>query len=94
MPGKRVQFDDETWAAIDLLARESMKDFQDLADEAFADLLKKHQRPTSLKDALRQSAREAPANDPGRPSERPKQSDSRRSSERRRRAGGKKRRST
>jgi len=67
MPGKRVQFDDETWAALDLLARDSMQDFQDLADEAFADLLKKHQRPVSLKEALRQSARRAPANDPGPP---------------------------
>jgi hypothetical protein len=70
MPGKRVQFDDETWAAIDLLARDTMKDFQDLADEAFADLLKKHQRPTNLKEALRQSARKAPANDPGQPGKR------------------------
>lgn len=65
MPGKRVQFDDETWAALDLLARDSMRDFQDLADEAFADLLKKHHRPTSLKEALRESARREPANDPG-----------------------------
>jgi hypothetical protein len=40
MVGKRVQFDDETWQALDLLARDSMKDFQELADEAFADLLK------------------------------------------------------
>ena len=63
MPGKRVQFDNDTWAAIDLLARDSMKDFQDLADEAFADLLKKHHRPITLKDALRQSARRQPAND-------------------------------
>jgi hypothetical protein len=57
MPGKRVQFDDATWNAIDLLARDSKKDFQELADEAFADLLKKHDRPTDLKAALRQSAR-------------------------------------
>jgi len=63
MPGKRIQFDDETWAAIDLLARDTMKDFQELAQEAFADLLNKHHRPTGLKDALRQSARRAPAND-------------------------------
>ena len=42
MPGKRVQFDQETWNALDLLARESMWDFQELADEAFADLLRKH----------------------------------------------------
>lgn len=65
MPGKRVQFDEETWNALALLARDSMKSFQDLADEAFADLLKKHGRPTSLKEALRRSARLAPANDPG-----------------------------
>ena len=65
MPGKRIQLDDATWQALDLLARDSMKDFQELADEAFADLLKKHQRPVTLKEALRQSARRAPANDPG-----------------------------
>jgi hypothetical protein len=56
MPGKRVKFDDETWHAVDLLARDRMMDFQELADEAFADLLKKHGRPTDLKSALRQSA--------------------------------------
>ena len=39
MPGKRVQFDPETWQALDLLARDQMKVFQELADEAFADLL-------------------------------------------------------
>jgi uncharacterized protein with von Willebrand factor type A (vWA) domain len=55
MVGKRVQFDNETWHAIDLLARDSMKDFQELADEAFRDLLHKHGRPTDLKSALRQS---------------------------------------
>ena len=31
------------------------KDFQELADEAFADLLRKHNRPTDLKTALRES---------------------------------------
>jgi hypothetical protein len=56
MPGKRVQVDDETWQALDLLARDQMKTFQELADEAFADLLKKNDRPVSLKDALRRSA--------------------------------------
>jgi len=55
MPGKRVQFEEETWQALDLLARDSMKSFQELADEAFADLLKKHGRPTDLKAALRAS---------------------------------------
>jgi len=42
MPRKRVQFDDETWHALDLLARDRMMDFQELADEAFSGLLKKH----------------------------------------------------
>ena len=56
MPGKRVQFDDETWRALDLLAHDQMKDFQELADEAFRDLLKKHGRPASLREALRRSA--------------------------------------
>ncbi len=54
--GKRVTFDAETWQAVDLLARDSMKDFQDLADEAFRDLLRKHGRPSDLKTALRRSA--------------------------------------
>ena len=35
MPGKRVQFDEETWAAIEVLAQDTMADFQELADEAF-----------------------------------------------------------
>jgi hypothetical protein len=58
MPGKRIQFDDETWAALDLLAHDRMMDFQELADEAFRDLLRKHNRPVDLKSALRQSAGE------------------------------------
>jgi len=56
MPGKRVQFDAETWATLDLLARDRMMYFQELADEAFRDLLRKHGRPTELMSALRQSA--------------------------------------
>jgi hypothetical protein len=56
MPGKRVNIDDETWMALDLLARDRMATFQELADEAFADLLKKHGRPVDLKAALRRSA--------------------------------------
>ena len=36
-----------------------MMDFQELADEAFRDLLKKHGRPSSLKEALRRSAGES-----------------------------------
>ncbi len=55
--GKRLIFDRATFAALDLYARDSMKTFQELADEAFADLLKKHGRPLTLKDALRRSVR-------------------------------------
>ena len=40
-----------------------MKSLQDLADEAFRDLLKKHRRPTTLKGMLRESTRMQPAND-------------------------------
>ena len=56
MPGKRVNIDDETWMALDLLARDRMATFQELADEALADLLKKHGRPVDLEAALRRSA--------------------------------------
>lgn len=65
MPGKRIQIDDETWAALDLYARDSMRSLQELADEAFADLLQKHGRPIDLKEALKASARRVPANDAG-----------------------------
>jgi hypothetical protein len=57
--GKRVQFDLETWHALNMLARDRMMTFQELADEAFGDLLRKHGRPTDLKDALRRSLKDA-----------------------------------
>ena len=57
MPGKRVQIDEETWQALDLLARDRRVPFQTLADEAFVDLLRKHNRPARLKTALLESAR-------------------------------------
>ena len=56
MPGKRIQFDAESWAEVDLLARDRMMTFQELAEEAFRDLMRKHNRPVDLKDALRKSA--------------------------------------
>ena len=58
MHGKRIQIDDETWPVLQLLARDRMMTFQELADEAFADLLKKHGRPVSLRAALRKSAKQ------------------------------------
>jgi hypothetical protein len=57
--GKRVQFDLESWHALNLLARDRMMTFQELADEAFRDLLHKHGRPTDLKDALRRSLKDS-----------------------------------
>jgi hypothetical protein len=60
MIGKRVQFDEETWAAINLLRQERRRSFQQLADEAFRDLLEKYHRPTDLKTQLRESAGVAP----------------------------------
>src|SRR5262245_24852367 len=53
---KLVEFDAQTWHALNLLSRESMKTLQELADEAFRDLLNKYRRPTDLKAALRESA--------------------------------------
>ena len=55
MVGKRVQFDDETWAAIEAVASETGHSFQEIADEAFADFLKKHRQPVGLKAALKES---------------------------------------
>jgi hypothetical protein len=53
---KLIAFDDETLAALTLLSRNRMSTLQELADEAFADLLKKRGVPIDLKDALRRSA--------------------------------------
>jgi hypothetical protein len=55
LPRKLIDFDPDTLQALELLGRDSMKDMQELADEAFRDLLKKHGRPTALKEALRKS---------------------------------------
>jgi hypothetical protein len=57
MAGKRVQLDDETWEAIHAVMRDSGNNFQELADEAFADLLKKHKQPVGLRAALKESVR-------------------------------------
>jgi hypothetical protein len=53
---KLIAFNDETLAALTQLGRDRMATLQELADEAFADLLKKHGVPIDLKDALRKSA--------------------------------------
>jgi hypothetical protein len=51
------------WLAFDRLCKDRMVTLQDLADEAFRDLLKKHHRTVALKEMLRESAPPHPAND-------------------------------
>ena len=53
---KLIAFDDDTFAKLTQLGRDRMATLQELADEAFADVLKKHGIPVDLKDALRKSA--------------------------------------
>lgn len=60
---KIIAFSPEILQALELLAIDCGRSVQALADEAFRDLLGKYHRPTSLKDALRESTRRLPAND-------------------------------
>jgi hypothetical protein len=53
---KLIAFDDDTFDKLKQLARDRMATFQELDNEAFADLLRKHGIPVDLKDALRKSA--------------------------------------
>jgi hypothetical protein len=53
---KLIAFDDDTYDKLKQLGRDRMATVQELADEAFADLLRKHGIPVDLKDALRKSA--------------------------------------
>jgi len=55
---KQIEFDRDTFIALTELGGDRMATFQELADEAFADLLRKHRRPVGLKAALKQSAGE------------------------------------
>jgi hypothetical protein len=74
---KLIAFDDDTFDKLKQLERDRMASLQELADEAFADLLKKHGIPVDLRDALRKSVSntksasitKAPARD--RPTSRP-----------------------
>jgi hypothetical protein len=56
---KLIEFDEDTFAKLKQLARDRMATFQELADEAFADLMKKHGIPIDLRDALKKSAKQA-----------------------------------
>ncbi|MGO4714732.1 hypothetical protein [Bradyrhizobium sp. 2TAF24] len=61
---KLIDFDDDTFSKLKQLGSDRMATLQELADEAFADLLNKHGVPIDLRDALRQSARGASAGAP------------------------------
>jgi hypothetical protein len=60
---RRIELRPETWHALDALSRDSDRSVHGLVDEAVGDLLKKHRRPRSLLEALRESTRQHPAND-------------------------------
>lgn len=64
MPGKRIQLDEDTLMKLTDLGRRRMATFQELVDEALAELLKKHGVPIDLKDALKKSVKQT-----GRPTE-------------------------
>jgi len=76
---KLIEFDDDTFDKLKQLARDRMGTLQELADEAFADLLKKHGIPIDLKDALRKSARlNANSDESAKPGARPRPAKSKR----------------
>jgi hypothetical protein len=66
MPNKRVHIDTGMLQQVELLGRDTGKSFQELAEEAFGDLLKKHHRAVGLEAQLKASLRRTPANDAGR----------------------------
>jgi hypothetical protein len=55
MPGKRIQFHREVLSALEELADDRLATLQELADEAFDDLLKKYDRPVGIRAMLKGS---------------------------------------
>jgi hypothetical protein len=64
---RRIALHPETDAAVRLLAVERGVNLEQLAEEAFRLLLKKHRRPLGLEAMLRESRRMLPANDRAEP---------------------------
>jgi hypothetical protein len=58
LTGKRVHFHPEVFARLKELADDRAATFQELADEAFDDLLKKHKKPVGVRAMLKASAAE------------------------------------
>jgi len=46
---RRIEFDDHVWHALQHLCLETGKGLQEMADEAFRDLLRKKRRPVTLR---------------------------------------------
>jgi len=59
MPRKLIEFHAEDLLALTELAEDRSTSLQELVDEAIRDILKKHGRPTDLKTALRDSAKQS-----------------------------------
>jgi hypothetical protein len=66
MPNKRVHVDTLVLQQMEILGRDLSKSFQELVDEAFTDLLKKHDRVVGLESQLKATLRRTPANDSSR----------------------------
>jgi hypothetical protein len=60
---RRIELTAPTWHALDALSWETERPLNELAEEAFADLFKKHRRPRSLREALREFPRSRPFSD-------------------------------
>jgi antitoxin-like ribbon-helix-helix protein len=60
---KVMNIDTVTLAALKLLAADRKATWQDLVDEALADLLKKHRRPVTTKEMFAASLKDASPKD-------------------------------
>jgi len=60
---RRIDLTPQTWHALETLAWATQRPLNALAEEAFSDLLEKHRRPRSLREALRDAARPPPLPD-------------------------------
>jgi len=49
---RRIELTPETWHALDELQYATGRPLHELAEEAFADLIKKRRQPRSLREAL------------------------------------------
>lgn len=58
---KMIKVEPASLTALELLASDRGKTLQELFDEAIADVLKKHRRPTTTKEMFAESLRRKPA---------------------------------